>query len=46
LAAGLLFILSSSDGPKPAEIPSPQVASSSLESGAGEAFACQFQVKA
>jgi hypothetical protein len=48
LVAGLLFILSSSDGSKPAEIqpPSPQVAASSpLENGAGEApFACQFQM--
>jgi hypothetical protein len=50
LVAGLLFILGSSDGSKPAEIerPSPQVAASiPLECGAGEApFACQSLMKA
>jgi hypothetical protein len=46
LVAGLLFILSSSDGSKPAEIerPSPQVAAwSPLENGAGEAPVACFR---
>ena len=50
LVAGLLFILGSSDGSKPAEIEPPSSQVRCIESfgdGAGEApFDCQFQMKA